>query len=140
MTTAFYEIEFNGYWRESKKSSIPDQTGIYCVYACTHNAQAGTVSLQELIYIGESENVRSRILDHEKKVIWKQYLSPGEQLCYSFGHVNSYIRKRCEAAMIFKHKPLANREYTNIFPFDQTKIKLCGKTALLDDFFTVYPD
>lgn len=138
MAAQTYAVEFAGYWREPNKSGVPDQSGIYCVYACTHNTQANSVSLRKLIYIGESDNVRSRISNHEKQRDWERHLNAGEQLCYNFGPVATASRVRCEAAMIFKHKPPENAEYVNEFPFDQTTMNLSGKTALLHASFTVY--
>ena len=62
----------------------------------------------------------------------------GNELCFSFGYVESQNRKRVEAAFIFKHKPPENDEYKNEFPFDNTTIKSEGRTALLSTNFTVY--
>jgi len=138
MAAQTYAVEFDGYWREPNKSGVPAQSGIYCVYVCTHDKEAGTVSLRKLIYIGESEDVRTRLSDHEKQQDWEMQLKSDEQLCYSFGAVQEISRVRCEAAMIFEHKPPENTECVNDFPFDQTTMDLSGKTALLHTSFTVY--
>ena len=66
MSSQIYSIEFAGYWREPKKGGTPNVSGIYCVYSCIHNANKKTVSLNKLIYIGESEDVRERLSNHEK--------------------------------------------------------------------------
>ena len=137
MATQSYSIEFDGCWRETNKGGVPDESGVYCVYTCTYDKQAGTVSLKKLVYIGESDDVRARIANHEKQSDWESHLQQGQQLCYSFGAVVSASRERCEAAMIFKHKPPENSEYVNSFPYDQTTINLSGKTALLHTSFTV---
>ncbi|MGA2253154.1 MAG: GIY-YIG nuclease family protein [Thermoguttaceae bacterium] len=137
MAAQTYAVDFDGYWREANKSNVPAQSGFYCVYACTHDTQAKTVALRMLIYIGESDNVRSRISTHEKQRDWESHLKAGEQLCYSFGAVEAAHRVRCEAAMIFEHKPPENTEYVNEFPFDETTMNLSGKTALLHTSFTV---
>lgn len=129
-----YTIQFEGYWLN--KTAVPSLPGIYCVYTC-YDLHPSTVSIQRLIYIGESINVLSRLANHEKQPIWERYLNPGEQLCYSFGGMSFHARTRCEAAMIFQHKPPANTEYVNRFPFDRTRISLSGNTALLDKLFTV---
>jgi excinuclease UvrABC nuclease subunit len=138
MAAQTYVIEFDGYWREPNKGGVPAQSGVYCVYTCVHNTQAKTVSLQKLNYIGEAEDVRSRISNHEKQEDWESHLKSGEQLCYSFGPVPAASRERCEAALIFKHKPPENTEYVDVFPFDQTTLNLSGKTGLLYTSFTVY--
>lgn len=138
MAAQTYAITFDGYWRDVNKGGIPDKSGVYCVYACFYNAEEKTVRLMNLIYIGESENVRARIANHERYEDWNHYLEIGQELCFSFGPVVSSDRIRCEAAMIFEHKPPANTEYVNDFPFDQTQINLAGKIGLLNQNFTVY--
>lgn len=137
MAAQTFAIEFDGYWREPHKSDLPAKSGIYCVYSAVFDAQAKTVSLKKLIYIGESEDVQARVANHEKLPDWQGHLKSGEVLSYSFGPVASANRVRCEAAMIFEHKPPVNSEYTAAFPFDQTRINLSGKTALLHTSFTV---
>ena len=138
MAAKTYRIEFQGYWRDKNKGGIPKQSGVYCVYSCVYNQSEETVSLKKLIYIGEAGNVNSRVASHEKYEDWKSHLKAGQELCFSFGLVDAAERDRCEAAMIFKHKPPENDEYVDSFPFDQTTMKLSGKTALLSTDFTVY--
>jgi hypothetical protein len=130
-------IEFQGYWRQPNKGKMPAKSGIYCVYSCTHDVQAKIVYLKKLIYIGESENVNVRIANHEKLTDWQRHVKQGEVLCYSFGLVPSANRVRCEAAMIFKHKPPVNTEYAGVFPFDHTVMTVTGKTTLLHENFTI---
>jgi excinuclease UvrABC nuclease subunit len=137
MAAQTFTIEFDGYWREPNKGSVPDKSGVYCVYTCTYNKEEGTVSLQKLIYIGEAENVRSRISKHEQQKDWESHLKSGEVLCYSFGPVPSTDRKRCEAALIFKHKPPENTEHKDTFTFDKTTLNLSGKIRMLSKSFTV---
>jgi len=130
-------IKFAGYWRDEDKSGVPDQSGVYCVYECKYNKAKNTVSLLTLIYIGEAENVRNRIADHEKRQDWLKHVGPGNELCFSFGAIGSADRERAEAAMIFEHKPPENEEYKHSFPFDRTTMSLSGRTALLSTNFTV---
>jgi excinuclease UvrABC nuclease subunit len=130
-------IDFQGYWTEDISSGIPSRSGVYCVYECTNNSQENTVAIHRLIYIGESENVNSRIANHEKKPRWQRYVSQGNELCYSMGPVSSTDRVRAEAALIFKHKPPVNTECLNNFPYEDTNIVLTGKTAMLTNNFTV---
>ena len=46
-------LDFDGYWKEANKDSIPRQSGIYCVYTCTYNATEHTVSIKKMLYIGD---------------------------------------------------------------------------------------
>lgn len=64
-------IIFEGYWRDIYKSSIPEKSGIYCVYRGMYNkinreSEKGTASLKELIYIGDTLNIRERISIHDR--------------------------------------------------------------------------
>ncbi len=130
-------ITLDGYWRDQHKASLPAKSGIYCVYECTHNVQSNTVSLNKLIYIGESDDVNNRVANHEKQQDWLNHVGKGNELCYSFGGVGTTDRERAEAAMIFKHKPPVNDEYKYSFPFDKTTLILSGNTELLTASFTV---
>jgi len=130
-------IEFDGYWRDENKSGLPAKSGVYCVYECTHNVNEKTVSLHKLIYIGEAEDVKTRVANHEKYQDWLKHVRSGNELCFSFGGVGTTDRARAEAAMIFKHKPPENDEYVDSFPFDKTTMSLSGKTDLLNTSFTV---
>lgn len=131
-------LTFEGYWREVNKGSVPNKSGVYCVYASTYNASAGTVSLRKLLYVGESANVGDRISAHERLPDWKKRLKDGETLCYSFAPVESSDRHRAEAAVINKHKPPCNKEYKDSFPFPDTTINTSGMNAHLIASFTVY--
>ena len=138
MAEKSYELDFKGYRREVNVDGVPDDSGVYCVYACRRTRE-GKVSIRLLIWIGESQNVRSRIKEHEKLSDWKAYLETGEELCFNFAPVKASDRPRVEAALIFQHKPSENEEYKNAFPFDKTNIKTNGKRAKLSSSFSVRP-
>lgn len=133
-----FSLNFDGYWRESNISGIPSDPGVYCVYSCKYNTNENTVSIKKLIYIGEATDVKSRISNHERKTDWERYLNQGEQLCFNFANILLDDRQRVEAALIFKHKPPANVEYVDTFPFDTTTISTNGSNELLSTYFTVY--
>ena len=130
-------IEFAGYWRDEIKGSLPAKSGVYCVYECTRNVMEKNITIHKQIYIGESENVKNRVANHEKHEDWLKHVKKGNELCFSFGGVGATDRARAEAAMIFKHKPPENNEYVDSFPYDRTTISLSGETALLNTHFTV---
>lgn len=132
------ELNYEGYWLEANKGDIPCQSGIYCVYSCRFNKEAHTVSIDELLYIGESVDVNNRIANHERAGDWKKALSGSQTLCYSFAPVMNPNRERAEAALIYKHKPPMNDEYINNFPYNDTVVKLTGIIRKLKDLFIVY--
>lgn len=137
MAAKNYSLKYDGYWREININGIPRQSGIYSVYACKYSVSEKTVSIRKLIYIGESENVNSRINGHEKWPDWRRHLQSGEELCLSFAPIN-IDRVRAEAAMIHHHKPPVNTEYVKTFPYDATTMQTSGMNSLLSNSFTVY--
>jgi excinuclease UvrABC nuclease subunit len=137
MAVQKFALEFDGYWQKFNIDGIPAESGVYCVYECTHNTTTDTVTIHKLIYIGEGKNVNDRIDGHEKWPDWKKHVRQGNQLCFSFAYVEPYYRERVEAALIFEHKPIVNDEYKYSFPFDKTMISLIGDTTLLITYFTV---
>ncbi len=137
MLSHIFNVDIAGYWRDKNKSGISAHSGVYFVYETTYNQDTDTVTLHRLIYIGESENVNSRIMTHDRYNDWLKYVRTGNELCFSTGQVGSPNRARVESAYIFNHKPPANIEYANAFPFDQTTVISTGRINLLNTNFTV---
>jgi len=137
MAAKSYSLKFQGYWREEKAGGVPNKSGVYGVYTCTHDKTKGTVTLHKLVYIGQAADCQDRISNHTKKPKWQKHLKKGQELCYSFGSVASADRDRVEAALIFKHKPPENVEYRDTFPFDETTIQTSGRNQFLKPKFTV---
>lgn len=132
------KLDFKGYRLEQSKNGIEDYSGIYCVYSCKYSETDDTVNIRKLLYIGKAKNLNERINGHERLESWERYLNPGETLCYSRAKIgDQQDRARAEAALIYKHKPPCNDDYTDSFPFPDTRIELTGKTAELVDTFTV---
>lgn len=129
------ELTFDGYWRELNMRGIPEDAGIYCVYDCTQNTD-NTLTLDKLIYVGESANARERIQKHEKWSEWRRAIAKGHQVCFSFAPAKNE-RHRAEAAIIHHHKPPLNTEYVTEFPFETTTMLITGSAAKLDGGFTV---
>ena len=141
-TTSTISLTYDGYWRETYAGSIPNKSGVYSVYACTHDAAGGTVSIRRLLYIGESATVRDRIQQHLSGATgrsWKKHLLTGEVLCFASAPVSGTTRERAEAALIYKHKPPENTEYVYSFPtkWSPTTVKTGGQNAHLSPHFTV---
>ncbi len=134
-----FTVNFDGFWRKENDSSVPRVAGIYVVYRCTHNRPAKTVSLHEILYIGESENVGDRIVSHDRSGDWSKRLKAGEELCFAVAPISGKDRERVEAALIYKHKPPLNDEYRDNFPFPPTRVISTGKTGMLVTDFTVSP-
>ena len=55
------ELNFQN-WHYGQSDSFPDDSGIYCVFSKVEG---------ELIYIGQAENIKERIANHER---WPDFL------------------------------------------------------------------
>lgn len=128
-------LEFNGFWGDS--SYLPQTSGVYCVYRGIPNPETKTISLKELLYIGQTNNIRARITNHERLATWKSKLLPGQTLRFSYCEIELPNREYTEAALIYKHKPSLNTEYVYSFPFDDIRIRITGDTGFLDTNFIV---
>jgi len=131
MADATIIVYINGYWNDHDKQDIPDHSGLFFVYESKVNSIDNTIDLLRLLYIGEAENIRNRIMSHEKYSVWLKSLNPGNELCYSAGLVEEPFRHRVEAAYIFCEKPALNDSHPYSFNFDRTTLITMGKTALL---------
>jgi excinuclease UvrABC nuclease subunit len=138
MVAKTYTLDFSGYWLERGIKNLPESSGIYGVYACINNSSENTVTLNRLIYLGESSDIKNRVLNHNLLATWKRQLKTGEELCFNYALISPESdRHRAEAAMIYKHKPPCNTEYVSAFPFDTTTITTSGKNSLMYASFTV---
>jgi len=130
-------LEFEGYWREEDKGSVPARSGIYLVYVCRYDESRDKVILHKLIYIGEAEDVCDRIANHEKWPKWREYVPRGSEICFSYAAVTSPDRERAEAALIYHHKPPCCEEYIDSFPFEDTTVVSTERCTLLSSPITV---
>lgn len=124
-----YSLAFEGYYL--KPSGLPHTSGLYCVYKCRDNPERNTVSLKQLLYIGQAEDIGQRHEAHEKKTDWENCLHPGETLCYSYARLDKSELDRCEAALIFINKPLCNANLKDRFDYLDTKVIVLGNVGLL---------
>lgn len=123
-------LNFEGYWRDCNKSALPDYAGIYMVYRCQYDKQSNTVFLNDIIYIGQSEDIHERHLNHEKYEMFKSELLVGEELCYSCAKVDNDI-DLVESALIFAQKPLLNDQNTFVYNYERSHIIVDGACACL---------
>ena len=130
---SMHELDFKGYYSVDDWEK-PEKPGIYCIYRANSDDKP-----LELLYIGESENIKERLSGHEHYDDWEDELLPDENLVFSYAVVDGSAKKRqrIEAALIFKHKPVCNTQNVDSFGYETTTIKISGKNALLCTEFTV---
>ncbi len=58
---------------ESVLKTLSTDSGIYGVYRCACDRDANTVSLKQLIYIGNAADLNDRHNNHEEFYNWEKY-------------------------------------------------------------------
>ena len=124
-----YSLLFQGYYRDEFRKLFPNSSGIYCVYRGIYNSQTRFVTLMELLYIGETENLHQRHNEHDRRTDFLNQLREGEILIYTYALFDGseYDRKRLEATMVYEIQPLLNTRQTNGFNYPPTEIILSGE-------------
>ncbi len=132
-------IYLDGYWRESNKHTIPLVSGIYCIYEGRYDPSQCMLQVYRLLYIGMADNVQEAISHHAQFDRWLTGGLYDRELVFSIGIVDPETEcERALSALIYQHKPIANGESMDGFPFSNTSLLLLGKNALLSSNFTVY--
>ena len=108
-----YNLNFNGYWIESRISGLPKTSGVYIVYRCTYEDNG--VCLKEILYIGQATDLHTRINTHDKKEVFNKECKGDEVLCYSFAEVSQEDLDIVEHALIFAQKPKLNENNKDKF-------------------------
>ena len=144
-----YSLNFDGYWKIGEAGGKAVCPGIYCIYAWSPI----DVPSSRLLYIGEAENIETRVEEHMDpsndtilRLIYHGILENREREPFKDGDREFYFnaakikkdRKRVEAAMINYHKPPANEQYVEEFPFEDTEVSVSGKIHRLDSEFIAY--
>ena len=124
---------FRGYRRDENASGLPSYSGIYIVYTCVYNTIQKTVSLKELIYIGQARNIQERVCTHDMREKFLAELKNEEQLCYAYAEVDVADLNIIENALIFSQKPKLNSQYTRSFNYPSSRFIVEGKCALLNN-------
>jgi len=124
-----YDLTFEGYYLNA--DDLPDCSGVYCVYRCTHNSAVRQVCLKELLYVGPAEDIRKRHLNHEKFSSWCSCLGNDERVCFAYAKVAKEDLLRCEAALIFLNKPCCNDNGKDGFHYADTYVSVTGTSGLL---------
>lgn len=127
-----YILNFQGYWRECNKGGLPSYAGIYVVYRAIYNSKTDRVLLNEIIYIGQANNIRERHQKHEKYDEFCSRLKTGEELCYSCAEVDGRYLDLLENALIFAQKPALNSIGKESYKHQAAHIKLDGQCACMN--------
>lgn len=128
---ATYNLNFRGYWIDSHKNGLPEGSGIYLVYKCVYKENIRKVSLRELVYIGQANNLKTRIDTHDKREKFLQDCVAGETICYSIAEIPQKDLDIVESALIFMQNPKFNERKCDVFNYDTTELHLEGRCGLM---------
>ena len=126
-----YNIQFEGYWLERNKMDVPARSGVYMVYRGKYNQEKNMVDLYEIIYIGQSVNMRERIVNHDHIKAFEATLSHGEVLCYSCAAVDEKDLDIVENALIIAQKPRLNETKQSNLDYSDKRFLVGGRCSLL---------
>ena len=134
-------LGWDGVWEISENdipSNIPDEEGIYMVICGKPSEEPNKwlPSSYELLYIGEADKVRSRIVGHEKWSCWKRNCKNHLLLKVAKCSLETTKRQKVECCLIYKTKPVCNDECKQDFPHEEdVQITNTGmKTPLRDNY------
>lgn len=125
-----YHLQFDGYWREINKGYVPDFSGIYLIYTCRYVPAHNTVDLIKLIYIGQAENLKVRIAQHNENE-FSDVLKAGETLCYACAFVNKDVLDLVENAIVYAEKPKCNEKLKDNYSHEDAQFKIEGTCSLM---------
>lgn len=129
-------LEFQGYWRDKKKASVPAAPGIYCVYTCIYSGKKQACSPQKLVYIGAAEDVRASLKNPEGLEGWESHIDTGEELCYSYAEAAPEQCRAYAAALVRRNKPPENPAPEAAPLAEGTAFALSGAAAFLAKRFS----
>lgn len=126
-----YSILFEGYWLERNKRYVPAKSGVYMVYRGKYNQEKNNVELYEIIYIGQSVNMRERIVNHDHIQAFEETLILGETLCYSCAELDVTDLDIVENALIIAQKPRLNETKQSSLDYSEKRFQVSGRCSLL---------
>jgi len=110
---------------------VPAMSGVYMVYRGKYNQEKNSVDLHEIIYIGQSVNMRERIMNHDHIEAFKGTLNSGETLCYSCASVAENELDIVENALIIAQKPRLNEAKQCNLDYSEKRFQVSGRCSLL---------
>lgn len=131
-------LVMHGWFKEAEPSGLPDETGLYLVFGGIP-LENGNAYIKHLIYIGQAQDIKDRIADHEKKPKFEDKLAEGESLYYYCVYLKNKDLDESEGAMIKyfnRHADIINDKCTESFTsnYDVIDVALTGKIpSILND-------
>ena len=126
-----YNVTFKGYRLENDADGLPEYSGIYIAYRCKYNKDTNKVSLTELVYIGQAENLKKRILSHKSSGDLNSSCLDEETICYSYASVSLNDLNIVGNALIFAQEPSLNTQQKTEYNHEAASFVIEGACGLL---------
>lgn len=120
MITKFTIQQEPGFYLDRDKATMPECSGVYIVYRCDYESYNDIVNLDEVLYIGESQNIYKHFNDGQNNPTWHKHYDDlvkkaggANHLCYGIVPMNMYQKEQREwirDALVFYQKPILNSE------------------------------
>lgn len=127
-----FNLHFEGSILDENRSSLPTYSGIYIVYRGVLFPNVKMVRCDQILYIGQSNDIRRRLSVHDKRTEFLKYVKEGEVLFYSYAKADRDDLDRIENALIYNHKPPLNDHGKDSFLYPSTEVVSDGECACLD--------
>lgn len=129
MATIETTLDWDGVWEieeDDIPTNIPDEEGIYMILCGKKSSDSDKwdPSTYELLYIGEADEVRTRIRGHEKWPCWKRNCTNHILLKVAKCKLGTSNRQKVECCLIYKTKPICNDECKEEFPHGEDDINI----------------
>ena len=95
-----FTIHVQGYYLDESRKNFPSASGIYFVYRGIHDKERKRAILNELIYIGETDNLFQRHNEHDRRQDFLNTLGEGEVLFYCYAKTNCTEKERKQMSII----------------------------------------
>lgn len=124
-----YNLDIFGYYRDLSRTKFTHSAGIYFVYRGRFIPHLKTVTLMELLYVGETDDLYVCNNEHVKRQEFLSKLQDWEELFYSYAITDDLSmkhRKILEAALIYELRPSLNGKDEKSFQYEKTTIEIRG--------------
>ena len=130
-----YNLQFDGSWSDNMRDQLPEYSGVYLVYRGVLNRDG--FICREILYIGQAENIRARLINHDKHDQFLAECRLDEGVFYSCAQVAKADLNRVENALIYEMKPRLNETMKESFPYEKTVVSSSGQCSLLNTNFAI---
>lgn len=123
-----FDLKFSGYYVDL--DSLPEGSGVVCVYDCDRDDKQKTVDIRSLVSIEPRMTSDNACSLKEREKLWQGQVTGA--ICYSIASVEEEKVQRCVQALRVEMKMSTSGAVSNVDNLN-VYIKTMGKNALLEE-------